>query len=38
MRILSIAAMLLSFVVTADAQRVRNGFSRDNPLGICVSW
>ena len=26
MRILSIAAMLLSFVVTADAQRVRNGF------------
>ena len=26
MRILSIIAMLLSFVVTADAQRVRNGF------------
>ena len=26
MHILSIAAMLLSFVVTADAQRVRNGF------------
>ncbi len=26
MRTLSIIAMLLSFVVTADAQRVRNGF------------
>ena len=37
MRILSIAAMLLSFGVTADAQRVSNRFPRDNLLGLCVT-
>ena len=36
MRILSIAAMLLSFGVTADAQRVSNRFPGNKLLGLLV--